>query len=328
MDRTERFYLIERLLTERGCLSLSSLMDELGVSRATLMRDLGYLRDRLHTPVVYDRDMGGYRLERQHGEHSSLPGLWFNASEIQALLAMQQLLRDIEPGILAAHVLPLERRLKALLGEGGFDPDAVMQRVRLVPLGRRRPAGTFFEVVASAVLARRRLRVTHHNRHTDAVLPRELSPQRLVYYRDNWYVDAWCHLREDLRSFSVDAMASAIALPEPALEVPAAQIAQRFDSGYGIFSHPSAQRQWARLRFSAYRARWAAAEQWHAEQRLQWEDDGRLVLEVPYHDARELVGDVLRQGGECEVLGPLELRAAVGEEVRKVVGMYGDVTGV
>lgn len=323
MDRTERFYLIERLLTERGCMSLHQLTDALGISRATLMRDLGYLRDRLRTPVVFDRDRGGYRLERCDGERSSLPGLWFNASEIQALLAMQHLLRDIEPGILAGHVAPLERRLRLLLGEGGFAPDTVMQRVRLVPLGRRRPAGPFFEVVASAVLARRRLRVTHHNRHTDAVLPRELSPQRLVYYRDNWYVDAWCHLREDLRSFSVDAMASAIVLPEPVIEVPAERIAERFDSGYGIFSHPSAQRQWAQLRFSAYRARWAAAEQWHPEQRVRWEEDGRLVLEVPYHDARELVGDVLRQGGECEALAPEDLRQAVAEEARRIAGVYG-----
>jgi predicted DNA-binding transcriptional regulator YafY len=36
---------------------------------------------------------------------------------------------------------------------------------------------------------------------------REVSPQRLVHYRDNWYLDAWCHLREDVRSFSIDAIA-------------------------------------------------------------------------------------------------------------------------
>jgi hypothetical protein len=38
VDRTERFYLIDRLLRDRGCLSLLALMHELGTSRATLLR--------------------------------------------------------------------------------------------------------------------------------------------------------------------------------------------------------------------------------------------------------------------------------------------------
>ncbi|HEV7912791.1 MAG TPA: HTH domain-containing protein, partial [Albitalea sp.] len=44
MDRTERFYKIELLLRSRGCVSFESLIDELSVSRATLKRDLQYLR--------------------------------------------------------------------------------------------------------------------------------------------------------------------------------------------------------------------------------------------------------------------------------------------
>ena len=28
-----------------------------------------------------------------------------------------------------------------------------------------------------------------------------LSPQRITYYRDNWYLEAWCHQRNDYRIF-------------------------------------------------------------------------------------------------------------------------------
>lgn len=58
MDRTERFYRIDQLLNEQRCLSFDALQDALGVSRATLRRDLQYLRDRLNAPIVYDR-LGG-----------------------------------------------------------------------------------------------------------------------------------------------------------------------------------------------------------------------------------------------------------------------------
>jgi predicted DNA-binding transcriptional regulator YafY len=321
VDRTERFYLIDQLLRNRGCLSLSSLMAELGVSRATMLRDLTYLRERLHAPIVFDKSRGGYRIDGASPRYA-LPGLWFNASEIHALLAMQQLLSEIEPGLLAPHVAPLERRLQGLLGEAGFPATEVLKRVRLVPAARRQYRGAFFEVAASALLARRRLRVTHFNRNTGETSTRELSPLRLVYYRDNWYLDSWCHLREDLRSFAVDALQAAMALPEPALEVDATRIAERFDSGYGIFSHPSATRSWATLRFSAWRARWVEVEQWHPEQKSRKLETGELELELPYHDPRELVGEILRHGKDCEVIAPPALRQAVADEIREMLERY------
>jgi len=48
----------------------------------------------------------------------------------------------------------------------------------------------------------------------------KVSPQRLVHYRDNWYLDAWCHLRGDLRSFAIDAIQEATTLPTKADDVP------------------------------------------------------------------------------------------------------------
>lgn len=320
MDRTERFYLIDQLLRARGCLSMSALMEALGVSRATLLRDLTYLRDRLHAPIVYDRDSGGYRLGSE--ERYALPGLWFNPSEIHALLAMQQLLREIDPGLLSPHVSPLEQRLMALLGKGGFPSTEVIRRVRLVPVARRARRGAFFEVAATALLARRKLRVTHFNRNTGETTSRELSPLRLVYYRDNWYLDAWCHLRQDLRSFAVDALSEAVTLADPALEVDEARVTQRFDSGYGIFSHPDAELQWARLRFNAWRARWVEVEQWHPRQKLSPLPSGAIELEVPFSDPRELVGEILRYGKDCEVVAPASLRDVVQREVNAMAQAY------
>ena len=68
MDRTERFYRIEMLIRSRGSVPFVDLMDELEVSRATLKRDLEYLRSRMDAPIVYDRDSNGYRFDAtEHG---------------------------------------------------------------------------------------------------------------------------------------------------------------------------------------------------------------------------------------------------------------------
>ena len=85
MDRTERFHKIDLLLSERKALSFSVLQAHLEISPATLKRDLQYLRDRLHAPIVWDRDARGYRYEKSAisaAGQFELPGLWFNASEM------------------------------------------------------------------------------------------------------------------------------------------------------------------------------------------------------------------------------------------------------
>lgn len=322
MDRTERFYLIDRLLNERRSISLAALIEALGVSRATLLRDLAYMKERLHAPIVFSQELGGYTFQPGSGDapRYALPGLWFNASEIHALLAMQELLREIEPGLLAPYLAPLARRLERLVEQGRFRAGDVADRVRLSPMGQRRAAGVFFQVVATALLGRRQLQITHLNRHTAETLNRIVSPQRLVYYRDNWYLDSWCHLRCDLRSFSVDAIESAAALPDAAKEVPFGQLAERFDAGYGIFSGQT--RHWAVLRFSPYKSRWVAQERWHRDQEGAFDADGRFMLRVPFNDPRELLMDVLRHGRDCEVLEPRSLRGMVEEEIHALAGLY------
>lgn len=310
MDRTERFQRIDRLLRERRSVPLALFLERLEVSRATFKRDLEYLRERCNAPIVFDRELGGYRYdEPADGPRFALPGLWFSAAELHALVTLERLVEGLQPGLLAAHVGPLKERLRAMLGASAADADTVIQRVRLLGLGQRRLEPAQFEVVAGALFTRRRLRLRHFNRATDRHSERSVSPQRLVHYRGNWYLDAWCHLRHDLRSFAVDAIEGAELLDEAAREVPDAVLDAHFASGYGIFTGtPTAV---ARLRFSPERARWVAAEQWHPEQQSAWLPDGSYRLEVPYGDDRELVMDILKHGPDVEVEAPDDLRRKV-----------------
>ena len=103
MERLERFYRIQQLLKTRRLVRTSEFLDALEVSRATFKRDLEYLRDRFHAPILYDKDQEAYRLDEkvEDGALWQLPGLWFSANELRALLTMDRLLDDLEPGVLA-----------------------------------------------------------------------------------------------------------------------------------------------------------------------------------------------------------------------------------
>lgn len=319
MDRTERFYRIQQLLRQNRTVSVERFLRELEISLATFKRDLEYMRSRLNVPIVWDREIGGYRVDGGV-DVQELPGVWFSDAEIYALLTMQRLLENLEPGLLAPHVAPLLERLRAAIGSGEHSTEAVQNRIRILHLAKRTMPLKYFGSAAKALLERKRLHVAYYTRARDEVTQRDVSPQRLVYYRENWYLDAWCHLRQDIRSFAVDAIRAAEMLDEPAREVPEAELDQVLAAGYGIFSGRDVQL--ARLRFTPERARWVASEEWHPQQRSSFDREGRYVLEFPYSDHRELVMDILRHGPEIEVLAPEDLRLKVQETLRAALEQY------
>jgi predicted DNA-binding transcriptional regulator YafY len=322
MDRTERFYKIQRLLNQRKVVTRDAFIEELEVSRATFKRDLEYLRDRFQMPIIWDRELAGYRLDETAATAHpfQLPGLWFSSEEIHALLTMEHLLERLQPGLLGPQLRPVRDLIRKTLESGDFSAQEVSRRIRILQIGVRPVAADMFRPISSALLSRRRLRIRHYRRARDETLEREISPQRLVYYRDNWYLDAWCHLRKALRTFSVDVIGDAVLLTKRAREIKDETLDETLGAGFGIFAGKKTQT--AVLRFSAMRARWVSREKWHNAQDGHYELDGAYLLRVPYSDPRELVMDILKYGADVEVLAPATLRDMVKGQLSDAAALY------
>ena len=322
MDRIERFYRMQGMLRNRRFVRTQDFLAELEVSRATFKRDLEYMKDRMHAPIVYDRHHEAYRFDDTVADSEvwQLPGLWFSADELRALLTMDQLLGDLQPGVLSELTGPIRKRLKDLLESGEHSAEDIAKRIRVLAIGTRKVEPAHFRVLSAALLSRRRIKIRHFRRQDGDVLEREVSPQRLVHYRDNWYLDAWCHKRQALRTFGVDAIESASVSDKAARDVSEDALDRHFTSGYGIFS--GSETQEAVLLFSRERARWVSRETWHPKQDGKLQLDGTYVLKFPYSQEPELVMDVLKYGADVEVLAPPSLRATVAEQLRAAASRY------
>ncbi|NUS39949.1 MAG: YafY family transcriptional regulator [Lysobacter sp.] len=320
MDRYERINGLHRILqAARRPVTVARLMDELGCSRATVYRDLAFLRDGLMAPVVGDGE-AGFRYDANEDERFELPGLWLSSEELYGLLAAQQLLVRSGGGFLSTALAPLQDRIEKLLAEQAGGSEFPVERVRVIASRPRRMDEAAFRAVASGVLARRQLSFDYRARSTDEQTRRTVSPQRITHYRDNWYLDAWDHDRDALRSFAVDRISGVRTLEAPARDIDETQLDQHLAASYGIFS--GAPKNWAKILFSAKAARWVADEHWHSQQQGRFLPDGRYELKVPYSAERELLMDVLHYGADAEIVEPPSLRAQARALLALALGHY------
>ena len=320
MDRYERLIALHRSFkAARLPVPVSQLQDALGCSRATVYRDIAFLRDALMAPVIGDGE-SGFRYDHADAERFELPGLWLNSEELHALLAAQQLLARSSGGLLSVALEPLLQRVESLLDAQSGTKHLPLERVRVIPHRIRHMDEHIFRIVASAVLDRRQLTFDYFARSTNTTTHRHVEPQRLTHYRDNWYLDAWDNDRDGLRSFSIDRINSARQLDAEARDVSDTDLNTHLASSYGIFS--GEPKGWATIRFSAKAARWVADEHWHSQQQGRFLADGRYELKVPYSVSRELLMDVLHYGADAEIVEPVALREQLRTHLQLALSHY------
>lgn len=289
-------------------------------SESTARRVLGALRDKLGAPIEYDRERNGYFYDQNHSQTFELPGLWFNAEELHALLMSYNLLDQLQPDVLSSHIQPLKQRIENILLHQRAGSPEIAKRIRIFQLAARPTDLDHFRRIASAVVKRSQMRILYHGRERDQTTERTISPQRLVYYRSNWYLDAWCHLRKSLRTFSLDRLSPVETLQLTAREISDKTLDDHYAHTYGIFA--GSPKHTAVLRFSPSASRWVADEHWHPDQQGEVLSNGGYELRIPYGDARELVMDILKYGPDVEVISPDVLRKLVSEKLREALKNY------
>lgn len=322
MSDMERLHRIKYMIQARKCVPKQAFLDELEISDATFKRDLEYLRSRMNASIIYDRYLGGYAFEHPQDEaKTELPGLWFSEKEATALVLMQHLLSSLDQGgLIGPHIEPLTAIIDGILGQSETTAKELRKRIKVLGMGSRKNNIEHFSEIGAALLKRNRLDVEYYSRATDELTRREISPQRLIYYRENWYLDAYCHLRNALRSFAVDGIRNAVLTNIKADEIPEKNLQAHFAESYGIFSGKATQR--AKLRFTPERARWVATENWHGQQVGSFDKEGFYTLEFDYNQDPELIMDILKHGSGVEVLAPASLKSKVRNELKKALDTY------
>jgi len=321
MSKIHRLYETHKILKDRRTpISLAELVSRVGVDDRSIHRYLADLKDNYG--AVIESKNGGYVMKKP-SEIINGMGLWLSARSMEWFLffhVVAQRMSDSAPQLIPDEV---KQNIDKYFRKRGKTRSFPTDKVRILASHRRKGEHTHLVSIVSAILDQEVLLIEYESRSQGAQLKRPVSVQRLVYYKDHWYIDGYDHESNELRVFSVDRIRKIEEVEENSLtfeSIDEDELEQVLRSGYGIFS--GKEITCAKLRFSQKIAPWIRDETWHSNQKSVDAQDGSFILEVPYSDSTELIGEILRYGPEVEVLEPSELRSEVQNRIRGALELY------
>ncbi len=325
MAKYESVNLLFKLLIEaRYPLSKQQLQEKLECSAATVERYLTELRDTYGQKVEYLRESKGYRLLNESG-NIELPSHLFSSQEINAILLVDQLINDLEPGFLKNDLRSVKQHLSRIKNKFSNRQTFSEKRIRMLNIGKRVNKNNHLTAITQAVLNQKIIVVEYDSRTNsdNPILSRILSPQRLTHYRDNWYLDAWCHERGALRTFALEriiGLKEGKTAKQKIVSLSDKELDSHYTKTFGIFGGEISGI--AKLKFTPHRSQWVSEEVWHQDQVGIWLEDGSYQLEIPYGNDLELIGDILKYGNQVEVLEPRSLREKIKLQIQKLTTIY------
>ena len=303
---TARLLELLELLQTRPLTTGREISERLAIDARTVRRYIAALQD-LGIPVEGQRGVGGgYRVRPGY----RLPPLMLSDDEavvvVLGLIAARRQGLDTESGpvdgaLAKIHrVLPdvLRRRVEALETTLGFTASARSG----APVG-----GDLVLLLADAVRRGKKVRTAYRS-YSGERTRRDLSPYGLVVHAGRWYLAAYDHLRDDLRTFRIDRMSSTTLLRETGLPQP-----EDFDAVAHV-SRSLARVPWGvEVEVLLELPLESAARRLPATVAELVEADGGTLLRMRVDSLEWMAGTLAALGCGFTIHAPEELRASVRE---------------
>jgi predicted DNA-binding transcriptional regulator YafY len=301
-----------------------------GVSKSSIMRECDIHSDSSFFDILkiarikrkIEKIKNGYRLipdsdEDEDDEYKSPKPL--RDDELMALFSIKHILTGMTSDLLRELFAPLQKRFTTLLDTMVKDPDTWESRIRILDVHFRTiEKGTFTLLIMA--IARKRVITFDYTDSAGSTSRRIVSPHQLVRYKDNWYLDAFCHSANQPRIFSLDMIKNIHYKNATYHCIDTESLRDVYATSYGIFSgKPTAT---AVINFSGIAARYVKREQWHPQQKILDLDTTTVQLHIPFNNPTELLSAILCWGSDAEVIGPQPLRDEIAAITKSMAEKY------
>jgi predicted DNA-binding transcriptional regulator YafY len=311
----ERMLRIHQAIQAGNHPNASTLAREMEVSAKSIHRDLEFMRDRLDLPLEYDAARGGYHYTETV---SSFPTLQITEGELFALLVAEKALQQYRGTNFEKPLLSAFKKMSASL------PDTISLnladweqtisfRTRAEPVVNLK----IFDALGKATAQRQQLELTYRKAGQREPELRVVDPYHLANINGEWFLFAFDHLRQDVRTF-VPARIKAMRPTGKTFARPQKfSLEKRLRDSFGVYS---AQGEFqVAIRFAESVADYIREKKWHDSQEMIELKDGGVELRLKLSSLQEIERWVLGWGGNAVVLKPAELAEMVKKSAEKIL---------
>ncbi|MBW8035806.1 MAG: WYL domain-containing transcriptional regulator [Planctomycetes bacterium] len=325
LSRISRIVQLLCTLQSGQCYSPDELVKVMQVSRRTVFRDLQELT-AIGVPYYFDSDAGGYRIDPDF----FLPSIDLTLQEALSLLML--IYKD------RGHLPPLLKRSALLAGlkvENNLPAEikrycaATLEHISIQPIPRSvggaiggdkgDSADRIFWHLQRSVERKQKVRIVYRSIFDSATIKTTLSPHHLMFKSRAWYIVGKSSLHNEIRTFKLSRIETLQVLSQFFPRKKTFDIEDYLSSAWSMI--PEGKLYNVKLKFTPRVARNVSEVQWHKSQKMQFEEDGSLVVEFRVDGIGEIGWWVLGYGDQVEVLAPKALRkrvAGVGAKMAKI----------
>jgi len=293
----------------------SGLARELEVSAKSIQRDIDFMRDRLGLPLEYDERRWGYRYTQPVRD---FPMVKITEGELFALVVAEKAVQQYRGTNFEKPLLSALQKLAQALPETFSlhlaDWDRTISfRTSAEPVLNL----DVFDTLARATAQRRQLEIVYRKPGRAVCETRVIDPYHLANINGEWYLFAFDHLRQDVRTFVPARMQSVRDTGRCFRRPTGFSVDERLRESFGV--HSGEGRFEVVLRFTPRVADYIREKRWHASQVRRDLEGGGVELRLKLSSLVEIERWVLGWGGDARVIQPRELAERVAAAARAIL---------
>ena len=311
----ERMLRIHQAIQAGKFPNASTLARELEISTKSIHRDLEFMRDRLGLPIAYDSARFGYHYTE---EVNAFPTLQVTEGELVALIVAEKALRqyrgtNFEKPLLSA-IRKMEQSLPDTISLSLADVEQTISfRTRAEPVLNLE----VFDALARATTARQQLELTYRKAGQQQSEQRVIDPYHLANINGEWFLFAFDHLREDIRTFVPARIRAVKRTGKTFAHQHKFSLERRLRDSFGVHSgHGEFD---VVIRFNGRVADYIREKKWHDSQQLRELRQGGVELHLKLSSLAEVERWVLSWGGNAVVVRPPALAESVKQAAKKIL---------
>ena len=310
----ERMLRIHQAIHSGKYPNATTLAGELEVSTKSIYRDIEFMRDRLELPVEFDGARNGFHYTE---EVSNFPTLQITEGELFALLVAEKALQQYRGTAFERPLLSAFKKMAASL------PDTVSlnladweQTISFRTSAEPILNVEIFDTLAKATARHGQLLLTYRKPGRKETEPRIVDPYHLANINGEWFLFAYCHLRNDIRTFVPSRIQEAELTGKTFIRPQKFSLEKRLRDTFGVVTGQGEFE--VVIRFDEQVSDYIREKRWHPSQQLIELEDGGVELRLKLSSLAEIQRWILSWGGQACALAPAELVESLKAAARMI----------